>query len=591
MAEIELSLGLPQIPKDAYYEDYVAAILNAGGYYLERSVHRAENNIELLELDVVATKFLPDNIDSTILEIKSGGWGMKDVFKVNGWLHFLGLDKAAFIYQQNEKNKDEATLKQVASSQSVALLSNKIKDDGTLENTEINSHFGININQIPEHALKAFRYSYDLERLMRSYLMRYCQEHPEYESPKMVLTYFRNLIDTSFFKNDPIERIKYISDLSMYYRNISAIMDHEIHGEGLKSADDCNGFVDYFDLFFPVTVKLTPVDVALQVTLLNRVYIIKSMVEHLLLPQKITVESKLQEFLERLKYTSLNSNIKNGFDELKKHQYFYLYPYFFQVFYYVFGGFIMEAKHDEEYQLLSTITGLPVAEINNAFAFWDKLYPISDSWMQTIKPHKGMIAMKLTPAPLRGVGVNFRRHLYAPQGEEDSEKLFRNLKDLVGIKPYSDMIKWNNAAFEELKQDFVLHQITTVEESKSTKRYRAVEEYLNKCGRYAEVKPLKDVAAEKGKHNFAIRGFVGMIDDNAYDLFIVKSDNRLIKHPMVNVISELHLNQVAMQNCFVIGTDESIADNIDDTIWITSRIDRTNLAKLEPVRNCLDGLK
>ena len=377
----------------------------------------------------------------------------------------------------------------------------------------------------------------------------------------------------------------------MNYRNISAIMDHEIHGKGLKSADECKNFVDYYDLFFPKTMKLNPVDVALQVTLLNRVYIIKSMVEHLLLPQKISVESKLQEFLERLKYTSLNSNIKNGFDELKNHQYFYLYPYFFQVFYYVFGGFIMEAKHNEEYQLLSTITGLPVAEINNAFTFWDKLYPINGSWMQKINPHGGMTAMKMTPAPLRGVGVNFRRHLYAPQGEEDSEKIFDNLKDLVGVEPYSDMIKWNNAAFEELKQDVVLHQITTVGESKSTKRYKAVEEYLNKCGRYVEVKTLKDIAAEKRKPNFSVRGFVGMIDENDYDLYIVKSDNRLIKHPMINVISELHLNQVAMQKCFVLGTDESIADNIDDTIWVTCRIERTNLTKLEPVLKCVDGLK
>lgn len=36
MAEAEVTLQLPQIPKDCYYEDYVAAILNAGGYYLDR---------------------------------------------------------------------------------------------------------------------------------------------------------------------------------------------------------------------------------------------------------------------------------------------------------------------------------------------------------------------------------------------------------------------------------------------------------------------------------------------------------------------------------------------------------------------------
>lgn len=35
----EDGISLPIIPRDAYYEDYVAAILNAGGYYLQRSIH------------------------------------------------------------------------------------------------------------------------------------------------------------------------------------------------------------------------------------------------------------------------------------------------------------------------------------------------------------------------------------------------------------------------------------------------------------------------------------------------------------------------------------------------------------------------
>ena len=198
--------------------------------------------------------------------------------------------------------------------------------------------------------------------------------------------------------------------------------------------------------------------------------------------------------------------------------------------------------------------------------------------------------MKMTPAPLRGIGVNFRRHLYGADGEEDSDKLFENLKNIAGLNPYRDMMKWNNAAFEELKQDVVLHQVSAEGESKSDKRFKTVEEYANKCGRYSEVKSLAEIAAEKGKPNFAFRGLIGIIDDKNYDLFIVKSDNRLIKYPMIQVISDLHLNPVTMRKCFVIGTDESIAVEIDDTIWMTSRIDRTNLNRLEPVIKLFDTI-
>lgn len=69
MADTSVSLQLPSIPKDCYYEDYVAAILNAGGYYLDRSVHRTEDGLDLLELDVVATKFEVDHYQNMIVEV------------------------------------------------------------------------------------------------------------------------------------------------------------------------------------------------------------------------------------------------------------------------------------------------------------------------------------------------------------------------------------------------------------------------------------------------------------------------------------------------------------------------------------------
>lgn len=591
MAEKELTLSLPQIPKDAYYEDYVASILNAGGYYLERSVHRAENGIDLLELDVVATRFTASSVDSTIIEVKSGGWGMKDVFKVNGWLHFLDLTKAALIFQQREEDRGEEVFKRVAETLSVALLSNRINEDGRLENQEINTHFNIAIDDLSEHVTKAFRYSYDLERVMRDSVVRFIKDHPEYETPKKVLSYYRELIDTSFFVNDPIDRIHFVSDLFQRYRNIASIMEHELNNEGVKDADECVYFVNYYDLFFPREMRIYPVDMALLVTLLNKVYLIKSMVEQIVIPAALP-EDKVPSFIQRLKYISLNSNITDGFDELKKHKYFYLYPYFFQVFFYVFGGFFMTAKKEEEYRLLSRITGVPVEEIDNAFAFWDILFHLPDSsWLREVNPHKGMIELKMVPAPLRGLGVNLRRHLYAPEGEIDNQKQFDNLSAIAGWNPFRDMLKWNNSAFAMLKQDVVLHHITEEGMTKSTKRLRSVLDYLNHTGKYVDIQAITDIAIQKSKPNYSTRGFVCKLDEEKYDLYIVKTDNRLVPHPMVKVVTDLGLNPVALQNCFVLGTDESIADDIDDTIWMTSRFDRSKLPLLEPILKTVEGVR
>lgn len=37
-------IDLPEIPKDFAYEDYVASVLNAGGFYLERGLHKRDKN-------------------------------------------------------------------------------------------------------------------------------------------------------------------------------------------------------------------------------------------------------------------------------------------------------------------------------------------------------------------------------------------------------------------------------------------------------------------------------------------------------------------------------------------------------------------
>ena len=93
MAE-EKKISLPDLPKDEYYEDFVAALLCAGGYYIEKRIDlRDPTNI--LELDVVTSKYYSDHVEKTLSEIKSAGWGISDVFKVKGWLDFLELSKAS----------------------------------------------------------------------------------------------------------------------------------------------------------------------------------------------------------------------------------------------------------------------------------------------------------------------------------------------------------------------------------------------------------------------------------------------------------------------------------------------------------------
>ena len=573
-------LRLPPIPKDCYYEDYVAAFLNASGYYLDRSVHRKRNGLDLLELDVVATKFESTGVKKTIIEVKSGGWGIKDLFKINGWLHYLKLSNAAFVYQEAPEGKDEETMQSVARELGINLLSNPLKPDGTIDNTALISAFDIKTETIHPAVLRALRYSYDLERVMLDYIHAFCKESPQYKTPPRVYNYFRSLVDKSFFIYDPITRLAYLTDLSMDHKNIACVLDKEIKGLGVLPPEECTQFAKLYEIENPTKMELRPVDVALHVQLLSRLFVLKSMVEYLVQPEEGN-KTQYESLVDRLRLLGLSSNISMGIDSLKTHSQFYLYPFFFQVFFFVFGGFIMKDQETKEYEYLSRLTGLSKEAIGQALSFWDELFPLSKSWMKTIN-HGGLYYMQFVPVPLRGIGFNFRRFYYAPPGMTDSQALFDNLKSLVSTNSYNDMVHWNNVAWAMLNQDRNLHQLAAKPDSKFDKHLLSIENYIQ-SKHYRNVQSFSDYLKDKKCPNFNVNGFYCEESDSCYDLYIVKADNKLIKFPINQVIQILNLNQSFMRHCYVMGTDEHKIKNDNDTIWFTCSVPNAEISCLVPV--------
>ena len=53
----------------------------------------------------------------------------------------------------------------------------------------------------------------------------------------------------------------------------AAILDNEIHGNGLKDASDKPSFVDYYALCFPKDNEKSPVHVAMHAALLNKIFL------------------------------------------------------------------------------------------------------------------------------------------------------------------------------------------------------------------------------------------------------------------------------------------------------------------------------
>lgn len=582
MADQEISLRVPKIPKDSYYEDYVAALLNAGGYYLQRSVHRYKEGVELLELDVVATKFNADSVKNTVIEIKSGGWGVKDIFKVKGWLSYLEIEaNGAFIFQDDTPEHDYEIIKELADGLGIDLIQNKTNAEGKLDNDDLKAAFEISLDGVPESVIHAFRYNFAQERVMQSYILEYSKKNPEVTTARQVYDYLRDLNNTSFRYKNPIDRLLFLCNISSANRYIAAKLYHEMKGEGVPDADTAPNFGDdYAKICFPKDQELTPVYVALHASLLNKLYVLESMVEYIVQPQKEEYENKWQRMLANMNYSILNLNVKNGINELKAHQYFHLYPYFWQVFIYVFGGLILLDKKEEEYALLSKITGIPVTEIDNAFSIWDKLFPTQNGWFSYGTDYSKIMILKMMPSPLCGVGVNFRIHLYAPDDMEDAQALFENLKKQVsGYYTYGDLLGWNNVAYTMLKRDTILHVYKGELSDKYSQRLKDVQSVIQSMPEYSSYETFDEVAAQHRGSKPDMDGFVAYYEDGTYDIFAVKGDNNMkSKLNMANIPAKLRLNSGYFRNGYILGTDESTGVDKLDTIWFYSKLDRAQLS-------------
>lgn len=434
-SKIDQSISLPKIPKDKEYEDFISAILQSGGYYLERGIiHRIKQDV--LELDIVSTKYSKENVERTISEIKSGGWGLSDIFKVRGWLDYLGLDKASFIVQQPNQTMDIS--KDIASKINVVLINNK-----DLDNSELFDAYSITKENIADEAIESYRYAFALEAEMILYLRSRSKSDPSKIGFQALEKYLFEINSNSFFVNKPVDRIKKLFEAYVKNKNITARIAEEIENKPYPdSGDDLIINKNQFNkLFYEVKGK-SVLYVALYAELVTRITILKSCIEDILIGNSDNFEDRLQHF-------TLPKNIKEGLQELQKEPYSYLYPYFWQVFIYLFGGFILNDKKAKEYELLSLMTKIPIEHIPNAFNAFDKLFPLGQgkSWMIQ-QPCTQITVMQFFPLPLSGIGANYRRIIYKKDGDDSYDNLSKQLTSGHSI---DDIIKWNNLAYHFLE--------------------------------------------------------------------------------------------------------------------------------------------
>lgn len=440
-------IHLPTLPKDDYYEDLVAALLCAGGYYIEKRIDLREPT-NVLELDVVTSKYYPDHVDKTLSEIKSAGWGFPDVFKVRGWMDYLALPKASFVCLNTNKS-DFALIQQVAKKLDIDLLEIVIDND-KINKESLFKAYGISVlNQtLYSCAVLAIRYALCCERIMvKKYLVSLTKDSGALNSYKCAKDFLYMVCEHSFFQNSAYERIKEVFGAFINFKNLTARMDAERIGGFYPESDSARISTGSFSsLFYECTPKKNPLHIALYAELMCRMTMLQLSVE------ESFRDEEMKGMMSIIEGLGLPHNIKEGIMNLQSHhKYYYLYPHFWQIFVYVFGGFILEEKKETEYEMLSELTGIPIEEIPNALMAFDVLFPMPElSWLYTNRYSKISI-LRFMPLQFSGVGANFRRIIYRSDDDhisfEDLGKQFDSTYTII------DLIKYNNLLVEYLFMD------------------------------------------------------------------------------------------------------------------------------------------
>lgn len=448
MAE-EKKISFPDLPKDEYYEDFVAALLCAGGYYIEKRINlRDPTNI--LELDVVTSKYYSNHVEKTLSEIKSAGWGISDVFKVRGWLDFLKLSKASFVCLNTNK-KDFTQMQKVAKELNIDLLEIKIEEKN-IQKDDLLKVYNIKISDknLYDCAVSCIRAALCCERNM---VYKYLK--PLAKDPNALLSYRKTnefldkVCDHSFFQNNAYDRIKEVFEAFICFRNLTARMDTEkLKGEypNTDKVSLSNG--SYDTLYYTCPAVKSPLHVALYAELMCRITMLQLCIE------ESFRDKELLGFKKMIERISLPNNIKDGIATLQSsHKYYYLYSHFWQIFIYVFGGFVLDEKKEDEYNMLSELTRIPVEEIPNALKAFDVLFPRTDGnqWLYTTNSR--ITILQLMPPQLYGIGANFRRLIYRRDDENVGYDDLNKECNFASSFTIKDLIKYNNLLIEYLYLD------------------------------------------------------------------------------------------------------------------------------------------
>ncbi|MBI5487427.1 MAG: hypothetical protein HY905_08855 [Deltaproteobacteria bacterium] len=433
------SVSLPELPEDTEFEEFVCAYFQAAGWYTEHHKIDRQTDGEVLELDLVASSYDPDRLLRMLAEIKSGGWGFEDVFKVRGWLDYLrSLPRGVVITSKPKKSED--LYRRIAGQLGIDVVMIPDLDKAA-------EHLGplLGAAALEEADVAMWRFSFWARRALLKKLNVWKKSLPDEKCYGAVERYHFAVADSAFFIAKIVDQVDTLYDTFRENAHLSAKCGNELDGGDFEEAVTRIPESQFKLAFYQNEMNV--LQVSTYVEHHARLAILKAAIDFHVLnaagddDRTSHTDELFGMTIDTLKL--LPRSFQEGLQKLAKHEYVHRYAVFWQWFLWAFGGFILTDRLDQEYALLAKKTGIPVEQVPKALEAFDLLFETEKGWLADLGPHSNVKIVRLFPHVLMGVGANYRRLVY---GNVPS---FGDLK-LAGSRTEADLGKWNNLLVELL---------------------------------------------------------------------------------------------------------------------------------------------
>jgi len=434
----EVSVELPDIPKGVEFEDFIAAYFQSTGFFVEKNISQDD----ILELDISATEY-GDQPEIKLIEIKSGNWEFKEVFKIRGWMDYTGIKEGLFIVQKGRQRFDY--YRSVSEELGIRLIT-------VPHLSKTNEYLEIPLKgQIADNEdIETFRYAYWMEREYYRLLKAWKKSDKSVRRFVALEELYYQINCKSFFTRNLLDKVSLLYDAFTQNYHISAKCANEIIGSDFDEEHTIIPPEVFRPTFYACEFNVLQISTFLEHQ--SRIRVLKCMIDYLLLREE--EDERVDDAGEIMgikisKLTFLPESFRTALNTISSHSYFKYYPSFWQWFIYAFGGFILLDKREEEYRLLSAKTSIPVEEIDNALSAWDIMFPTKGGWFNT-NGYSNILELKISSMPFRGVGANYRRLIYCKK-EDGTDGEYGDL-GITNEYAMRDLIRWNNLGVEVLSK-------------------------------------------------------------------------------------------------------------------------------------------